>query len=201
MTCQVEDCSRKHYAHGHCSLHYARMRKTGATDPPPPTGDRWNDRLPFLENEVWCIKCQKCGMAKPIDQFPIARNTRSGRRATCLACNNAEEKARPKAHRVSAQPGYKRAERFRRIYGITIDEYDQMLADQDGRCAICREPSSWNRREGDVLPIDHDHATGKVRGLLCHPCNQALGLMRDNPGRLRAAADYIEVKQDEAAKE
>lgn len=78
-----------------------------------------------------------------------------------------------------------------------------MMAQQDGRCAICNESSSWNRREGHRLPIDHDHESGRIRALLCHPCNQALGLMRDDPERLRAAASYIEryrveAKQDEA---
>jgi hypothetical protein len=59
-----------------------------------------------------------------------------------------------------------------------------MVSKQGGICAICRETK--------IDRIDHDHKTGKVRGLLCHCCNAALGLFRDLPDRLRAAAEYLE---------
>lgn len=55
------------------------------------------------------------------------------------------------------------------------DDYDRLYAAQDGRCAICRRATGKTRR----LSVDHDHATGKVRGLLCRPCNQMLGHARD----------------------
>lgn len=75
------------------------------------------------------------------------------------------------------------------LYGITKDEYEAMLAGQDGRCAICRttEPKGkggWH--------VDHCHDSGKIRGLLCHFCNFVLGNAKDNPEILRAAADYLE---------
>lgn len=70
---------------------------------------------------------------------------------------------------------------------LTVEEYAAMFAAQGGRCAICRgEPGR------KPLAIDHCHATHGVRALLCTACNLALGLMRDNPERLRAAADYVE---------
>lgn len=78
-------------------------------------------------------------------------------------------------------------------YGITPEDYESMLADQDGVCAICHEPETLIRR-GTVcsLTIDHDHMTGKVRGLLCNNCNRALGLFNDNQKILRSAAEYLE---------
>lgn len=69
---------------------------------------------------------------------------------------------------------------------LTADEYDALSERQGGRCAIC----------GDVpkgrLVVDHDHETGKVRGLLCNFCNAALGFFRDDPHRLIAAANYLQ---------
>jgi hypothetical protein len=70
-----------------------------------------------------------------------------------------------------------------------------MVIEQKGVCAICKMPNAWNRREGEILVIDHNHATGRIRGLLCHGCNQALGLFRDNILVLEAAIKYL--KQDE----
>lgn len=71
-------------------------------------------------------------------------------------------------------------------YGITPEKYKQMLEAQGGHCACCpaTEP------KGGRLCIDHDHATGVVRGLLCHKCNMALGLVDDNFERLQALAGY-----------
>lgn len=65
-----------------------------------------------------------------------------------------------------------RARDLRRLYGMEPGNYETMLAEQDGRCALCQwQPSSADR----VLVVDHDHATGRVRGLLCHDCNLFLG--------------------------
>lgn len=77
-------------------------------------------------------------------------------------------------------------------YGLTDEQYRAMVEAQGGLCAICGQPETAIRR-GAVKPlaVDHDHETRKVRALLCHNCNAALGLMRDDPTRLRAAADYL----------
>lgn len=82
---------------------------------------------------------------------------------------------------------------WQRLYGITPADYDQMLDEQGGVCAVCGEPETARHQSGRVrlLAIDHDHATGKVRGLLCHACNTSIGGMADNPVRLMAAAAYV----------
>jgi len=69
---------------------------------------------------------------------------------------------------------------------LTEDEYIDLLAFQNGRCAICGRPPK-NRR----LNVDHDHRTGEVRGLLCHRCNRGLVWFGDDPGFLRWAAEYL----------
>lgn len=81
-------------------------------------------------------------------------------------------------------PDKRRTTRILRDYGLAEYEFSGMLAAQAGGCAICKASGP--------LTIDHDHATGKVRGLLCHHCNRALGHLRDNPDVARAAAAYLE---------
>ncbi len=76
-------------------------------------------------------------------------------------------------------------------YQITIDVYDQMVKQQSGKCAICLTPIGQLKGRWGSLCIDHDHATGKIRGLLCAPCNKGLGHYEDNPDRLRRAAEYL----------
>jgi hypothetical protein len=80
---------------------------------------------------------------------------------------------------------------FRRnleIYGLTASDFLNMFAAQGGVCAICRKPNHRRRR----LAVDHCHASGRVRGLLCDACNNIIGMAGENPMVLRAAADYVE---------
>ena len=72
-------------------------------------------------------------------------------------------------------------------YGLTSNDLAEMLKAQDGLCAICRSLDYPTGR----LVVDHDHSDGKVRGLLCGPCNTALGLFRDSRGRLIRALRYL----------
>lgn len=74
-------------------------------------------------------------------------------------------------------------------YGLTVAEWEAMLEAQGGVCAICGEPETAKNRT--VLAVDHDHATGRARGLLCHRCNRLLGHAGDDPEILRRAADYL----------
>lgn len=147
--------------------------------------------------------CRSCQETKPIENFAAIYwknkdgTTKSSHRGSCKACHCLAEKARDKSHRVTVTAAYKRNKRLLWLFGISQEQYDEMLARQNRVCAICQEPQAWNRREGDILVVDHDHSTGQVRGLLCHACNQALGLMRDNPDVLRRAAAYVEVRQED----
>jgi hypothetical protein len=76
--------------------------------------------------------------------------------------------------------------RIYRIYGLTQEQFDIMVQEQRGLCAICHRMPTRGR-----LQIDHDHITGKVRKLLCVSCNRALGFFKDNIERLRAAVAYL----------
>ena len=76
-------------------------------------------------------------------------------------------------------------------FGITIDEYDRMLEKQEYKCAICGGIGDVRNRYR-MLSVDHDHKTGKVRGLLCFKCNFLLGNARDDVSILQKAIDYLE---------
>jgi hypothetical protein len=77
--------------------------------------------------------------------------------------------------------------RLKQEYGITHDEYLAMYEQQGGRCAIC----GGKNRSGNLLSVDHDHKTGKVRGLLCNACNWMLGHAKDNIQTLASAIHYL----------
>lgn len=83
---------------------------------------------------------------------------------------------------------------IKRKYGITLPEYDELLKKQQNRCAICSTHQADLRI---ALGVDHCHGTGLVRGLLCDPCNRALGLFKDSVGALSKAIDYLQSRQKE----
>jgi hypothetical protein len=86
---------------------------------------------------------------------------------------------------------------LKKLYGITPEQYERMLEDQNHRCAICQEPEKQSRR----LAVDHDHSTGKVRSLLCQSCNTAIGKLKDDPELIRRAAEYVERHSSERARD
>lgn len=74
-----------------------------------------------------------------------------------------------------------------RLYGLSTDDYSELVEEQNGVCALCGKAS-----EERAIAVDHDHASGEIRGLLCSPCNTGVGMFRDDPGLLRKAIAYIE---------
>lgn len=81
---------------------------------------------------------------------------------------------------------------YKSKYKITLDEYNEILKRQNFSCAVCDDIPTKQR-----LHVDHNHITGKVRGLLCQPCNVSIGKMKENPNLLRKLADYIEFRNDQ----
>lgn len=81
-----------------------------------------------------------------------------------------------------------------KIYGITGAEYESMVAQQGGACAICSKPEVERHQGGKLksLVVDHNHSTGLIRGLLCSVCNKAIGLLDDDRSRLLAAVAYLD---------
>lgn len=77
-------------------------------------------------------------------------------------------------------------------FGISLADYSQMIKDQENRCAICGQPET-HKRNGRIkaLAVDHDHKTGKVRGLLCFDCNTGIGKLKDSVELLQSAIRYL----------
>lgn len=160
-------------------------------------------------------RCKVCGELKPLEDFYAAKGMRDGRRNDCKICNAA---AHARRHRENPEPARERARQWqranperhaenqrdwresgrkaaadrksylRRKYGITPDDYDRMLAEQGGVCAICGRPP----RDDISFHVDHVHGTRDIRGLLCFRCNNALGDFEDDTALLRTAAGYVE---------
>ncbi len=87
---------------------------------------------------------------------------------------------------ASANPDKRHRSRIKCKYGIAPDEHDRMVIDQSGSCAVCLE--KFTKRPA----VDHCHGTGNVRALLCHNCNSALGMARENQNILRRLANYVD---------
>lgn len=138
--------------------------------------------------------CSKCKESKPLADFWIDRR-RDKPKSTCKSCgveSAREWRARnPEVGRVRYQreKTTTRERHLIRKYGVSLSDYDAMLQKQGGRCAICRakEADQFN----GVFHVDHDHATGAVRGLLCRGCNHMLGVVGDDPAVLVRAVRYL----------
>lgn len=158
--------------------------------------------------------CRICGQTKPLDDFYKMAGMRDGHRNECKSCNLAAKRRRYEAEpdkyigmvnrwrannrehvnayqrRNNARPERKRAQRdayYRRTFGISADDFDAILAEQGGGCAICGKLPD----RAASLHLDHCHDTGAIRGILCLSCNQGLGKFREDADLLDAAARYL----------
>ena len=121
-----------------------------------------------------------------------AENLKAKRREWIIAH---PEKGRESTKRWKERnPSYERKKHIRRKYGLTLEALRALEEEQNNLCALCQKPETIRDRSGGIRPlsIDHDHISGEIRGLLCHRCNAALGLLNDSPELLRAAALYVE---------
>jgi hypothetical protein len=129
--------------------------------------------------------CTKCGVTKDIAEF----YKRGGKQSPDTRHNHCKECTK---RRVSATPSIvKREQALKRMYGITQQDYDVMLAEQNNQCAICETTEPGGRHTSNYFVVDHCHTTGKVRKLLCHHCNTALGLVGDNISTLQTMIEYL----------
>ena len=130
------------------------------------------------EGERYCSKCEQHLPLGSFSQYPDGSYYRR-----CKPCvvKVVLEGRRKEPERAAA---VRRRARLKHAYGLSVEDVEAMLRDQDGKCAICLTASATD--------VDHDHETGAVRKLLCNRCNRTLGIAQDNPERLRAAARYLE---------
>jgi len=134
-------------------------------------------------------KCSKCDVE-------VLRFVKGSRR--CQSCRSASlrDYCKRTGYHGKRYARVKKEERERHLirkYGVSLADYDRMFAEQDGQCAIC------SRTQKRAFDVDHSHATGIVRGLLCTSCNRMVGHAHDDASRLRKAADYLEAVPQVAA--
>jgi hypothetical protein len=127
------------------------------------------------------VECPNCGET---DRSKFYVN-KKGYKATSVCRECHKKQCMVRWH--SRTPIEKQATRVKSMYGITAEEYKFMHQLQQGKCAICNEEPKTKRG----LHVDHDHKTGKVRGLLCHGCNVALGSFKEDVALLNKAIEYI----------
>jgi len=130
--------------------------------------------LEELESDTTKL-CPKCGEVKPLYDYKVSFNGRKLSQSWCIMCNNKQERKRSK-------------ERSIQKFGITLKQYDKLLKKQNGKCKICKTETPKGRGR---FHIDHDHSTGKIRGLLCQHCNLLLGHSKDDPEILTSAIRYL----------
>jgi hypothetical protein len=134
--------------------------------------------------------CKGCKQIKNIADFYDCKNTRDKKTGKCKQCilnyvagwqKVNPEKCRVKTNKYHIKIAYKGC-------SITVEEREELFIKQEGKCAMCgRHERAFKRR----LAVDHCHKTGKIRGLLCGPCNRALGLLRDRIEVLQAGISYL----------
>lgn len=149
--------------------------------------------------------CLRCEIDKPLDDFSPHKGGKQGRYPNCKSCVNElnrirrEAKAQREGRTYYPRPGSEeeRVERIRRSkkrgqlkhkFGITLEQYEEMLERQEFCCAICGRHQSEFRYG---LVVDHNHESGVVRSLLCQPCNAALGGFQDSQEILMTAQSYL----------
>lgn len=131
-------------------------------------------------------RCSGCRRRRRLSSFHRNSARRDGYSNTCRDCKN-EWRRKYRKENVERYAEQRRRHIVKHKYGITAEDYDEILERQGGVCAVCGGPPKGKR----FLSIDHVHETGEIRGLLCDPCNRGIGLLGDDPDRLAAAAAYV----------
>ena len=138
-------------------------------------------------------QCPSCGVEKLVTDFSKNKRRVDNLSYYCKQCVNqrareAYEKKKQDPERYQLEQQKERDRHLRRTFGITSQQYDQMLDAQAGRCAICHTDEC---KSGYAFAVDHCHTTEKIRGLLCRDCNTSLGKFNDNIQTLERAIEYL----------
>lgn len=134
--------------------------------------------------------CTKCGVEKVLSEFYKDTRRKSGASSWCRECWKSYEAARREKLGVRGR----KERKLKYLYGMSINEYTSLLKLQNNVCAVCGgKETVINNKSAKLqkLSVDHDHKTGKIRGLLCTACNKGLGLLNDDFNILLKAYDYL----------
>jgi len=131
-------------------------------------------------------RCPQCQEERPLSEFGRTRFSPLGRQYTCTECmNNRRRKNTPR--RKSA---FTNATEYQRVWKwkLSAAEFDKLFKSQNGQCAICAKSLEYYAKD---TCVDHDHKSGKIRGILCGKCNLGIGHLRDSPATILASVNYL----------
>jgi hypothetical protein len=140
------------------------------------------------------LVCSTCKEEKDVSAFHKAGNKKRGYQFSCIACR---KKVKEKQQASMSPEDWLLLNRkywLKSQYGISLNDYNTMLKQQNHSCAICKTDETDVFKQ--VLYVDHCHTTGKIRGLLCMQCNAGLGKFKDSLDMLEAAKDYLRKAKD-----
>lgn len=184
-TCSADGCNRRYKAKGFCSTH--KYRAENGLDLTAPIRQ-------YETGERRC-KLLGCDQLREHDATYCPMH-----RARLLKTGSPGEPARrrmPFGEAIWDKPDYKRRHVLKKLYDLTPEQYAELFEAQGRCCAICKTTEPGGKHAGKPnrsswhWPVDHDHVTGRVRGLLCEHCNRAIGLLKDDPEIIAAAARYV----------
>lgn len=167
-----------------------------ARNAPPALNTRSSDKESRMSvaDRTTSKKCSKCHAVLPLTAFGIESRRPDGRRCFCRHCGIEYGRSyRNSPGYGERQKRWGRNTRLRAKYGLTQSAFEAMLSSQGGACAICKTTTPSGRHGRFV--VDHDHATGKVRGLLCNNCNVSIANLGDCVVGLQRAVDYLAASQ------
>jgi uncharacterized metal-binding protein len=142
--------------------------------------------------------CSKCKQSKALAEFYKKKTAKDGLNSHCMDCvdsysrnhyRNNKEKVLSRSNAwAKSHPVSRKFTRLKNLYGVTREQYDKIFEVQAGCCKLCGISQTELKK---TLVIDHNHKTGRIRGLLCNPCNAALGLFKENAETLKKAVEYV----------
>lgn len=217
--CQIDDCGKPVVSNGMCDMHRQRLRKHGdvhetslygiKTKHPlyhswawmrrhsanHPVAPEWSDFIRFVQ-DVGERPSAKHKLFSADDSKPIGPANFVWKRSVTERIEGEDQRTsenrRMRAFRSLREEAFKGYD-LKKNYGMTASEYETLREGQNSRCAICGfDETVAIRGKRLSLAVDHCHASGRVRGLLCTACNRALGGFKDDPSILRAAIAYLE---------
>lgn len=173
--CTVDGCEEEAKVKGFCLIHYNRMWRHGSCE------NSKTKREKLIEEGL--SYCPKCDETKTLSEFTKDKHTAFGIAIYCKTCHRKKGKNRYSTHKSEHKNSQLKLE-----YNLTLEQYNEMLTQQDNKCAICGNVNNLQR----LMCVDHDHVTGKIRGLLCNRCNLGLGSFTDDVELLKKAINYLE---------
>ncbi len=198
-TCSANDCDATAVVKGLCDKHYLRLSRHGDAN--------HETHRPVIRTQVG-RSCNKCYIVQPLTEFYANTRSSDGHAYTCKTCICANSRQWRLDHPGrqgeldralrKKNPDKYREQRLQKVYGLTLSDYQTILDEQGGGCAICGATTNANGRR---LSVDHNHETGQIRGVLCSNCNTGIGHLRDSRDILLAAIAYLDKWEEAEAAE